>query len=389
MIRQISKQQARRFLLHRQGLLGQTPFIGKEGIVQFVRKSGCLQFDPIDICGKSPELSLFSRVEGFQKNMLDQLLYEDRRLIDYFDKNLAIIPTEDWPCFERTRNRYRTRVRSEEQIEKVAEKIREELRVKGPLSSNEVEQKGKVDWYWSKTSLARAALETLYFRGELIVHHKQGTVKSYDFAEHHLPKRLLQQADPNVTEEQYHAWGVLRRIGAVGFLWKKASDAWLGLVGFKAAQREAAFRQLEAAGQITALEIEGVRDKVYCLSKELPLLEEAKERSCPDMLRFLAPLDCFLWDRKLIQAIFGYSYTWEIYKKPEQREFGYYVLPILYGEQFVGRIEPVCRRKQGFMEVKGLWWEPDVVVHADLKQALRSELQRLAEWNQCKWLDTL
>ncbi|MPN43668.1 hypothetical protein SDC9_191228 [bioreactor metagenome] len=107
------------------------------------------------------------------------------------------------------------------------------------------------------------------------------------------------------------------------------------------------------------------------------------------MLRFLAPLDCFLWDRKLIQALFGYSYTWEIYKKPEQREFGYYVLPILYGEQFVGRIEPVCRRKQGFMEVKGLWWEPDVVVHADLKQALRSELQRLAEWNQCKWLDTL
>ena len=389
MIRQISKQQARRFLLHRHGLLGQTPFIGKEGIVQFVRMSGCLQFDPIDICGKSPELSLLSRVDGFQKSMLVQLLYEDRRLIDYFDKNLAIIPTEDWPYFERMRSRYRTRVRSEEQIEEVAEKIREELRVKGPLSSSEVEQRGKVDWYWSKTSLARAALETLYFRGELIVHHKQGTVKTYDFAECHLPKSLLHQADPNETEEQYHAWGVLRRIGAVGFLWKKASDAWLGLVGFKAAQREAAFHQLKEAGQITALEIEGVKDKVYCLSKELPLLEEAQKRGYPETLRFLAPLDCFLWDRKLIQALFGYSYTWDIYKKPEQRDFGYYVLPILYGEQFVGRIEPVCRRKQGFMEVKGLWWEPDVVVHADLKQALRSELQRLAEWNQCKWVDTL
>ena len=92
----LTKQQARQFMLLKHGLIGERKFIGKDGVLAFVRQAGCIQFDPIDVCGKNAELVLQSRVKGFTKKMLYELLYEDRKLIDYFDKNLAIMAFEDW-----------------------------------------------------------------------------------------------------------------------------------------------------------------------------------------------------------------------------------------------------------------------------------------------------
>ena len=99
----ISQLDARRFLLRKHGLLGPHRFCGKEGALAFVRQCGCIQFDLVDVCGKNAELTLQSRVKGFSKTMLFDLLYQDRQLVDYPDKQLAIIPVEDWPCFERYR----------------------------------------------------------------------------------------------------------------------------------------------------------------------------------------------------------------------------------------------------------------------------------------------
>lgn len=112
---QLTKQQACTFLLLKHGLLGEHRFHGKEGVCDFVKQVGCIQFDPIDVCGKNSELVLQSRVKGFQKLMLYELLYKDRMLIDYFDKNLAIISACDWSCFSRTREYYKNHVRGVEQ----------------------------------------------------------------------------------------------------------------------------------------------------------------------------------------------------------------------------------------------------------------------------------
>ncbi|MBQ4608203.1 MAG: winged helix DNA-binding domain-containing protein, partial [Clostridia bacterium] len=100
---EISLRQARRFLLAHHGLLGGYRFSGKAGAVSYVRQAGCIQFDPVDVCGRNAELTLQSRVRGFSREMLSSLLYEDRLLVDYPDKQLAIIPVEDWPYFARYR----------------------------------------------------------------------------------------------------------------------------------------------------------------------------------------------------------------------------------------------------------------------------------------------
>ncbi len=101
-MRTISKLQARQFLLAKQGLIGKHRFIGKQGALEYVRQAGCIQFDPVDVCGKNAELTLQSRVKGFTKKQLYTLLYKDRALIDYSDKELSIWPVEDWPYFSST-----------------------------------------------------------------------------------------------------------------------------------------------------------------------------------------------------------------------------------------------------------------------------------------------
>lgn len=384
----VSKEQARRFLLLRHGLLGATPFQGKKGILDFIRLTGCLQFDPIDICGKSPELSLFSRVEGFEKSMLSELLYQDRQLVDYFDKNLSILAVEDWPYLARIRQKYRVLSRSSQQVEEVAELIRQELRQRGPLSASKIGHKGSVDWFWSQSSLARAALETLYFRGELIIYSKKGTVKTYDFAENHLPKPLLEREDPYPMDEDHYAWRVLRRIGAVGLLWPRASDAWLGIGGLKTAQRVQAFGSLEEAGKIRQVKVEGIPDPFYYKREEEGIWQKTGEPDPqPSSFHFLAPLDAMLWDRKIIQRLFDFAYTWEIYKPQEQREFGYYVLPMLYGDKIVGRIEPVCRRKTGVLQINNIWWEEGIEPNPEMLSALKKAVEALAAMNNCNLLE--
>lgn len=91
------------------GLLGEYKFDGKQGVLDFIRQTGCIQFDPIDFCEKNAELTLQSRVMNFTKEMLDKLLYKERKLYDSYDKCLSIIPIENWPYFERGRKATRER----------------------------------------------------------------------------------------------------------------------------------------------------------------------------------------------------------------------------------------------------------------------------------------
>ena len=103
----ITKQQAGQFILAKQGLIGAWRFVGKDGAYEYVRQAGCIQYDPVDVCGKNAELTLQSRVKGFKKEMLRELLYKDRKLVDYADKELSLWPTEDWPYFSSYRDRSR------------------------------------------------------------------------------------------------------------------------------------------------------------------------------------------------------------------------------------------------------------------------------------------
>lgn len=372
----LTKREARRFLLRKHGLLGAYRFSGKAGALAFLRQAGCIQFDPIDVCGRSPDLTFHARVKGFSRRQLWELLYRDRKAVDYFDKNLSIIPVEDWPYFARERAAHLDSERSRERLRAVRPQILAEIARRGPLCAGDFEIAEKVDWYWSSTSIARAALEHLYFTGELAIHHKKGNLKYYDLAENCIPLFLLTQPDPLPEDHAHRKWRVRRRIGAVGLLWDRGSDAWLGIPGLQAKERSAIFAELTEEEKLLPLEVEGLR--LYCLAEDRALLDSIRsgDRFRP-RCELIAPLDSLLWDRRLIEALFGFSYRWEIYTPQEKRKYGYYVLPVLHGDVFMGRAEPVFDRTAGVLTVKNYYPEPGVPQDP---AALDGALRRLEEF---------
>ena len=385
----LTNRQARQFILLKHGLLGDYRFSGKQGALDFIRQAGCVQFDPVDVCGRSADITLNARVSGYTKEMLDELLYKDRRLVDYFDKNLSIFSVEDLPAFLRKKlgGGYAEAYdrRGGDAVKRMKPLILQLIAEHGHISAAEIGIDETIEWHWSiMTSLPRAALESMYFRGELIIHHKTGTNKSYALMEDHISADILNVAPPFTTEEERLAWHIKRRIGAVGLLWNRASDSWLGL-GVKTAERSAAFSKLLNDGDIFEVKVEGLKELFYIREDDRTILDTVLSgKELDPRCELIAPLDSFIWDRKLIKALFGFEYTWEIYTPAVKRKYGAYVLPILYGERFVGRIEAVCERKAKILIVKNIWYEDDVKRTKNLQNAIDGCLKRFATFNACE-----
>lgn len=395
----ITADTARRFMLLQQGLIGERRFIGKEGVLAYVRQCGCIQFDPVDVCGRNAELTLQSRVGRFTKKTLYDLLYKDRRLFDYLDKELSILPIESWPFFLRYREHCKAHAAQFPDMAGLAKTALAYIEEHGPVDSDSLPIDGKTEWHsaihWSgnwhgETRAARAVLEQLYTAGELAIHHKNGTRKSYDLAERCIPSEYLNAPDPLPDAAEHLCWRVYKRIGAVGLLWDRNSPAFLGLSGFAsfgAEERRRAFARLLEEGLIAEARVEGMGSPLYLRTEDLPLLERAAsgEKLRP-RCEFLAPLDPFLWDKQLISRLFGFSYSWEIYTPREKRKYGYYVLPVVYGERFIGRIEAIPDRKEKVLDVKNVWLEDGVHRGKRLIAAVRSAAERFARFNGCSGL---
>ena len=141
----------------------------------------------------------------------------------------------------------------------------------------------------------------------------------------------------------------------------RAGDAWLGMYGMKSPQRRAAFQRLLDKGDLLQVEVEGMDAAVYMRSVDRATMDDALSAR-PGSLRavILAPLDNLLWDRRFIKALFDFYYVWEVYKPAAERQYGYYVLPILYGDRFIARFEPGRDKEGGGLIIKNWWWEEGV-----------------------------
>jgi uncharacterized protein YcaQ len=197
------------------------------------------------------------------------------------------------------------------------------------------------------------------------------TRKVYDLAGRHIPEALLSAPEPNETEEQYQDWYVLRRTGSIGLLWNRSGDAWLGMRGIKSKDREAALARLIERGQVVEVQVEGVGQPLYMRGEDRATLDEVLQaKPPPPCASILAPLDNLLWDRRLVEELFGFTYVWEVYKPAAERQYGYYVLPVLCGDQFVARFEP-GRAKGDALTIENWWWEDEVALTEARQCALR------------------
>ena len=370
----LSRAEARRFLLAHQRLGPPRSLSGKAGILDFIRHAGCIQYDPVNLVGQNPELVLQARVADYTPALLAELLYADRRLVDGWDKQAAIHLVEEWPYFARQRERARREHGAPSNPPMaIAAVVTDAIRERGPLCSADLGHDDTIDWWWGvPTRLGRAALEILYGMGELGVHHRVNTRRYFDLIERLLPAELLAAVDPNPTEEAYEDWHIARRVGSLGLANPAAGEYWLGMGGMKAEVRRATLARLSAQGVLIPVAVEGIAQApLFIRAADAHLLDEvAGANDAPPVAAFIGPLDNLIWDRDLIRWLFDFDYTWEVYKPAAQRKYGHYVLPVLYGDRFVARVEPIFDRKARVLTIVNWWWEAGV----ELDEAMVAEL---------------
>jgi uncharacterized protein YcaQ len=369
----ISLPDARRGMLACQGLYPPRSWKGKRGVKSFFKSVRSIQFDPINVVGRNPDLVLQSRVVDYNPSLLDGLLYEDRYLVDNWDKKASLSLAEDWPYF----SRYRARMEEyfgvpSEAVMSLAPTVIDQIRKEGPQCSLDYKIEQKTDWAWGPTRITRASLEGLYKMGKLGVHHRVNNRRYFDLIENLLPAELLNAPDPCQNLEVYQRWHVVRRIGAMGLAHPNAGEQWGGMIGVKSPRRREILQELIADGEIVVIEVEGLEgDDFYMRSEDVKLLQQSRKDQAEKRAAFIAPLDNLLWDRKTIKRLFDLNYMWEVYKPKKQREYGYYVLPVLYGEEFVGRFDPSFDKKTGRLTINNWWWEEGVEFTQPLAEALK------------------
>lgn len=352
----ISKKTARNFLLLKQRLLPPKSFVGKKGIAEVFNKLRLIQYDPLNICGRNVDLVLQSRIKKIHPNAYYDWLYNEKQGIECYDKELCIIPISDLPlCLQMTpnvnrQNRFKKFLSEQKKdIEALLIKIDKN----GPICSSDIKNSQKVHVFWQDDRWGRAALDTLWRLGRLVIAKRENGRKYYD-----LPKKVYGEkfikADSKTKISPQH---ILRRIRAVGMLPKSGTgQAWLGIGTGRDISPIAS--NMIKNGDLLEIKVEGVnRTFIIDATDKKLIYETEKQDAFPKQVAFLAPLDNLLWDRQMIKEIFDFDYRWEVYFPPSQRKFGYYVLPILYGDHLIGRIEPVLKDKT--LEIKGLWFRPN------------------------------
>lgn len=378
---------AKKFMLYKNGLIGPYKFKAKDGILEYIQSVSVIQYDPVDVCGKSHEIVLNSRVKGFSKPMLYELLYKDRALFDYHDKQMSVMLMEHWKYFERTRRVFAEKFPSKDTIAELSGYIQKMIDEKGEISSKDIPSDVKVDWFWAQTGANRAVLEALYLEGKIVISNKSGAIKYYGMAEKVIPEEFYSMEEPHIYDIDHIKWRIKRRIGALGLLWNRPSDAFLGIKDLSAQDRVRAFKELEECGEIIAVNIENIDENFYLLKEDMPMLNYVSEgETLKPRCELLAPLDNFLWDRKLIEKLWGFKYKWEIYTPEVKRQYGYYVLPVLYGIDLIGRIELKRDTKEKIMIKKNFWPEEGVKLTKAKSVALEKAVERLAKMNGVSYI---
>ena len=357
---QIAAEAARRFLVQRQ-LLAPARSLegGPEAVLEVFRRLGSIQFDPLAVAGRNHDLVLHARVAGYDPAWCNRL-YERRELFEAYNKGLSLVRTSDLPWFRVNLSANEPRILAEHAD--VAEQVLERIRAEGALSALDFERRrgSLVDWFGAPTNIVRAVLEAYAATGVLGLARRDGNRRYYDLIERLLPPEILARKIP-LREQLRHK--VLSRYRAHGLLGiGGGGDIFGGLGPAKPDPgrpehpgRTALRQELIEDGELVPVTVEGVPGKRFVLREEVELLKAPPEP--PPSVAFLPPFDPVVWDRRLLGTLFGFDYVWELFVPPAKRRWGWYVLPILFRDRLVGRIEPRIDRDERRLHVLDLWWE--------------------------------
>jgi uncharacterized protein YcaQ len=353
---------------------------------KLIEQMGFIQLDSICVVERAHHLTIASRLDNYQPEHFARLLEQDRSLFEHWTHDASAIPTKwfaHWkPRFARERDRILAkpwwRQRMGEEPDRIIQHVRERILREGPLRSKDFEHErqgaSSAWWGWKPP---KAALEFLWSRGELMVTRREKFQKVYDLTERVFPEYSQM---PQPTEPEHVDWACSTALERLVIATAKEIAEFWNAIGI--AQAKAWCEEAVRAGRITPVLVES-----FDGSKPRPSFAlfdwERRLRRLPEppaRMRLLSPFDPVLRDRARAGRLFGFDYRFEAFVPEPQRQYGYYVLPILEGDRLVGRLDPKFERRAGLLNIRQLYWEPGIRVTRQRFSELEKAVGRLAQF---------
>ena len=351
---------------------------GKEGAARAIERLEYLQIDTIAVVQRAHHHILWSRCPGYAPAMLHELHSRDRRVFEGWTRVACYLPIEDYryylPAMQAFAASEKTR-RFLENNSEIVDHVRGRIREEGPLASADfASPEGQRRGPWWDWKPAKRVLEMLFQAGELMISERRSFQRVYDLTERVLPPDT-NTAAPNSDEA---ARFVVNRVLAAGGV---AAGGDLRLTWKRSERAEAALDEMVAEGTVTPVEIDQVEGEYFALTSVL----QAGNNSAPDhaAVHILSPFDNLVTNRRRVLQLFGFECKLEAYFPAEKRKYGYFCLPILRDDRFVGRVDAKADRRQRILIVRGLMFEADVTDFARLAPPLADRLREFADFNDC------
>jgi uncharacterized protein len=352
----IDIQTARRFILGRQGLWPGRRWRGVKGTEQAMRAIEYLQLDPLQIIARSHDITLHSRVLDYKPDMWEDVTYKKRKFFDWGGW-LAARPMDELPYWRTVMHRERDgdygdrriRLIGREYAKAIAE-MRGILQERGIVSSRDFEKDHA------------SALYYLWQTGEVMTHHRDHFERAYALTEKIAPADLIRE----ISEAEIDRFLVKKEVSCSGLARiKRTGEAWGRGEPDRAAKK--VFARMLADGELIEVQVEGWKMNHYALASDAKTLRDLSagripkawtplETTTTEEVLLLAPLDQ-VSARGRAKVLFDFDYVWEVYKPAHLRKFGYYTMPILWGDQLVARFDSKLDRTTNTFVILGLWLE--------------------------------
>ena len=379
-----SQKEARHLLCRYHNLDGAETLCGKAGAEKIMQRIHSVQYDPLNVVARNADLVLQARVKDYKEQDLYSLIYKEHKLVDGFDKEMCIYNSKDFASFKYVRSEHLKHVvltlqyRNQMAALDILDDVRDFVAKHGKTGAKDISIGEVRESRWGPKKLSSAALDYLFNSGELSVADKRGTQKYFDLTERVLEDADF-QCDQDMTIEEFLEWYIERRIQSVGLIWNKPGGAWQGHYVSDNEIRTSSLQTLTQKNRIDEIQVEGIPETFY-IPKDIQAY--MTDQAPQSYARFIAPLDNIMWDRQMLEALFDFTYRWEVYTPVAKRKFGYYVLPVLYNDRFIARFEAEPVRQMGGFVIKNWWWEAGIEPDNNMLETIEKEMLRFAEFLQ-------
>lgn len=360
---------ARRFILGKQGLWPGRRWRGLKGVEQSMRAMEYLQLDPLQMIARSQDISLYSRVVNYKPELWEDAAYKQRNFFDWGGW-LAARPMDELPYWRVVMHRERDGGYGDPRLRQMAKEhakaiveVRAMLKDRGTVGNRdfEVADRKKTQSYRGRKDSA-LALYYLWRIGDVMTHHRERFERVYALTENVAPKEFIyektqEEADRFLVKKEI-SFGGITRIQRTGDSYGRGEPD-------RAAKK--LLESMLADGEIIEVRVDGWKTIQYALAHDQKIISGLSAGRIPKAWNpvdtttteeavFLAPLD-HVSARGRAKELFGFDYVWEVYKPEHQRKFGYYVLPVLWGDRLVARFDSKLDRTTNTFIILGFWLE--------------------------------